>query len=199
MSLVVFTAFDPGPLATGGSWPNSDAARTAFFSNLTSISTYTFDSETVGTSVVFPNFGISTAAMTGGVVQALASSGRFAISAPNYWNTATSSFNMNFTTPVQAFGFYATDIGDFGGILSIDLVDSLGNTTSHVIPSPPMPVANASVLFWGFYDTVTSYSTVTFDNSSTVDTFGFDNLSVGIPNPGGATKPPWLFYVLGTG
>ena len=117
--------------------PLSNTARDNFFNNLTGVSTETFEEFNSGNSnlsVTFPGSGI-TASLSGGVIQNFSSAGRFAISSPNYYNTDTSTFAINFTAPVAAFGFYGTDIGDFGGVLSLTLTDIHGNVSSLVVPA----------------------------------------------------------------
>ena len=93
----------------------SDDAQNSFFNNLTGVSTETFEEFNNGESnlnVTFPGSGI-TANLSGGTIQNFSSAGRFAISSPNYYNADTSTFAINFTAPIAAFGFYGTDIGDF--------------------------------------------------------------------------------------
>lgn len=46
--------------------------------------------------------------------------GRYPISGSKYLET-NHSFTLSFLQPVIAFGFYATDIGDFGGSLSVTI------------------------------------------------------------------------------
>ena len=186
--------------------PNSNAARNSFFTNLTGVGTETFEEFTPGEtnlSVAFPGSGV-TASLSGGVVQNFTSAGRFAISTPNYYNTDTSSFSINFSGPVAAFGFYGTDIGDFGGVLSLTLTDIHGNTSSLVVPaaegSSGSQPENGSALYFGFYDLGDQYTSIAFNNSNTSDQFGFDNFSVGSLQQVTPTIPEpstWAMVALG--
>ena len=183
------TFFGEDPNATGGTpiaHPVSDATRASFLTNLSSPGTETFDSFSPGATNVAANFGDGvTAHLSGGVIQNFSSAGRFAISSPNYYETQTSSFAINFSKPIAAFGFYGTDIGDFGGVLGLTLTDTHGVVSNLVVPalegangSQP---ENGSVLYFGFYNTGDSYTSISFTNSSTTDAFGFDNFTVGVP------------------
>ena len=187
--------------------PLSNTARDNFFNNLTGVSTETFEEFNSGNSnlsVTFPGSGI-TASLSGGVIQNFSSAGRFAISSPNYYNTDTSTFAINFTAPVAAFGFYGTDIGDFGGVLSLTLTDIHGNVSSLVVPasegSGGSQPQNGSALYFGFFDLSDQYTSIAFNNSNTDDQFGFDNFSVGSlqqVTPTGTPEPStWVMMMLG--
>jgi hypothetical protein len=182
---ITFFGEDDNPTGTTPiAHPNADGARNSFFANLSGVGTETLDGFASGTSNVPVNFGNGvTATLTGGVIQSFSSAGRFAISSPNYYNTATSSFTINLSDPIAAFGFYGTDIGDFGGQLSITLTDVNNATTTLTVPNSQGSVGsqpqNGSALYFGFYDLSNVYTSIAFNNSSTVDQFGFDNFSVG--------------------
>lgn len=157
--------------------PNSDATRAAFLANLMNPGTESLDGFTTGSTVVTANFNNGvTATLSGGVIQNFSSAGRFAISSPNYYNTATSSFSINFSSAISAFGFYGTDIGDVGGTLSLTLTDARGNQTSLDVGGLP---DNGSVLYFGFYDTGNTYTSIAFNNTNSGDNFGFDDFTVG--------------------
>lgn len=200
---VTFSGIDGNPTgSTPIAHPNSDAARTSFFSNLTGVGTETFDSVANGTTTVAVNFGNGvTATLTGGTIQNFSSSGRFAISSPNYYNTFSSTFNISFSSAISAFGFYGTDIGDFGGTLSLVATD--GTTTTITVPSESgsggSQPANGSVLYFGFYDTTDSYTNISFQNSNTADGFGFDNFSVGTLEQITPTPEPASMTLMVTG
>jgi hypothetical protein len=170
--------------ANGGPTPNSDAARTSFFSNLTGVGTETFDSLATGASNPVLNFpGAGTATFTGGgSVVGAAGAGRFAISAPNFYETTSALAGMTFGAPIAAFGFYATDVGDFGGQLTLTLTDIFSNVTVVNVPNTigSNGSTDGSALYFGFYDLTTQYVSVAFGNNSAgSDVFGFDNLSIG--------------------
>ncbi len=184
--------------------PNSDAAQLAFFSNLTNIGVDGLDSASVGATTVPVNFGNGvTATLTGGTIQNTNSAGRFAISSPNYYNTFSSTFGLTFSKPIAAFGFYGTDIGDFGGHLTLTLTDASNATTDLTVPNLTGANGNApengSVLYYGFYDTGDTYTKITFGNSNTSDGFGFDNFSVGTTEQVIPAPEPASLALLGSG
>lgn len=176
--------------------PNSDAARASFFANLTGIGTYGFDNASVGATNVAATFSNGvTASVSGGTVYGSPNgSGLFAISNPNYYLTDTSAFSVAFNSPIAAFGFYGTDIGDWGGALSLTLTKSGGGTVSLNVPaligSNGSQPENGSVLYFGFYDLGATYTSIAFNNSNTADIFGFDNFSVGTTAQVTPTPPP---------
>ena len=108
--------------------------------------------------------------------------GRFAISGDQFWQTA-SIFDLNFSEPISAFGFFATDGGDGPGQLTLRLGITGGGTTDFVVPhSVGDPLANGAVFFYGFADAAVSYSSISFLNSDPGhDFFGFDDWTVGSP------------------
>jgi hypothetical protein len=185
--------------------PISDATSTSFLSQLTSPGVETFDSFANGATAVAPGFGNGiTATLNGGVIRNSASVGRFAISSPNFYEADTSSFSINFSAPIAAFGFYGTDIGDFGGVLSLTLTDAGGQTSSLTVPasqgSGGSAPQNGSVLYFGFYDLSDTYTSIAFNNSNTSDVFGFDNFTVGLEaqvNPSVPEPSTWAMIILG--
>jgi hypothetical protein len=196
---------DPNPTgATPIPHPISDATQAAFFSQLQNIGTDTLDSYASGTTTVNSVFGNGiTAQLTGGVIQNFSSGGRFAISSPNYYETDTSSFAIRFSAPIAAFGFYGTDIGDFGGVLSLLLTDTSGNVTQLTVPalegSGGSQPENGSVLYFGFLDRSDTFTSIAFENSNTTDAFGFDNFSVGVLSQVMPVPEPSALVLLGSG
>ena len=109
--------------------------------------------------------------------------GRFAISGTQFWQTAE-DFQIEFSTPVSVFGFFATDGGDGPGQLTLHLTLSGGGTTDVLVPHSVGAFANGAVMFFGFTDSATSYSSISFLNSDPGhDFFGFDDWTVGTPAP----------------
>lgn len=100
--------------------------------------------------------------------------GRFDTSAPtgggNWWETSE-SFTIDFGEAVNAFGFYATDLGDFDGVLRLLMTDTAGNQTSQTIDVGDA-TGNGSLRFVGFWDEVVAYSSITFQIEQCVDEFG---------------------------
>lgn len=172
------------PLA---SWSNAAAAESAFLSNLTGVGTEDFESFSSGTGtpleIAFP--GAGTASLTGSSSVATVASGstngvgRYATSGVNYLeaSSGTSDFQINFTAPIAAFGFYGIDIGDFNGQLQLTATNGSAEIMSipHTVNS-----AGGSVLYFGFYDLENTYTSLSFTNTgSNEDYFGFDDMTIG--------------------
>ncbi|WP_259781547.1 PEP-CTERM sorting domain-containing protein [Aestuariispira ectoiniformans] len=105
-------------------------------------------------------------------------SGRFPTSGSKLWE-ASGSFSVEFDSPVAAFGFYGTDIGDFDGQITLALEDITGTITNLVINNT-INGPNAALLFFGIIDVANPFVKVTFGNTSAgTDYFGFDDLTVG--------------------
>lgn len=207
-SILTYFGEDANP---GSSTTHSDTAHTQFLNNLaSSVGTEDFESVSSGTynllGINFPgSAGSITATLTGSSMEICAyngcgGSGRFAISGTHYLDTST-QFNLAFSSPVSAFGFYGTDIGDFGGRLTLMLTG--GGTATLTIPTSLGSSGSSSgqQIFFGFIDPTLSYSGIQFGNTSGgSDFFGFDNMIIGdlqqvqlsVPEPGS-------FVMLGLG
>jgi hypothetical protein len=182
---------------------NSSAASGRFLANLANIGTETFESFTPGTFVPlnlnFSALGNAVLSGSGTVVSGANAGGQFPISGSQYLLTGGGAgFNINFANPVSAFGFYATDIGDFGGQIVLTLTDINGQNSG--LPVPNTIGANGStsgsVLYYGFLDATKTYRSIQFSNTSETDIFAFDNLTVGTVNP---APEPGEFALMGLG
>jgi len=192
---------DPNTLAAV---PNSDAARAAFLSQLSGVQTESFEGIAVGVANPVLNFGpAGTAALSGsGRVQAgNDGAGRYPISINNYYYAGTDDFSIVFSQPVSAFGFYGIDIGDFGGQLTL-LLTAVGGATTLL--SVGNIIGNGgdisgSVLYFGFVDPATVFTSLSFgNNSGGLDVFGFDNMTIGVPEQLNVPEP-WTLGLLGSG
>jgi hypothetical protein len=92
---------------------------------------------------------------------------------------STASLNIAFSEPIAAFGFYGTDIGDFGGQLTLTLTD--GETVVITVPNTiGTSNTNGDLLFYGFIDTANTYTNIAFGNTEAgTDYFGFDQMTIG--------------------
>ena len=199
---------DPHTAAT----TNANTAHTAFLSNLSGVQTQTFESYSAGTGLPLTvSFGVAgNATLTdpsGGsaIFSGNDGAGRFPISGSKYLETgAGSGFKITFSTPVSAFGFYGTDVGDFGGVLSLALAGA--SPTTLIVPATTGSGGSTtgSVLYYGFYDTTNSFTSITFNNSGSggVDVFGFDDFTIGTlqqVTPVAVTPEPTSLLLLSTG
>ncbi|MFN3936600.1 MAG: VPLPA-CTERM sorting domain-containing protein [Gemmobacter sp.] len=189
-------------------------ARANFLATLSGgVGTEDFESLSGSTPLAlnFPgSTGGITATLTGSaVVQSSPNAGRFATSGSRYLQTsAGGNFGVAFSSAISAFGFYATDLGDFGNQLILRLTDTDGIVTSlavpHIVGSGGNP--DGTLVFFGFIDLTTAYTSIAFDNQpGGVDVFGFDDMTIGdrrqIVNPPSEIPLPaagW-FMVAGLG
>ena len=183
------------------------AARASFLNALdSSVGSFGFEGSTVSTgdpaplAVVF-NDGVNgsgtpiTATLAGnGIVKGSPGSGRFntAAGGTRYWEVQSgpgNRFSVDFSRAISAFGFYGTDIGDFGGDLSLILTDAVTglDETVQVTGSG----SNGALLFYGFASRNVAYNKITFQTAGAndIDYFGFDDFVVAdrsqirVPNP----------------
>ena len=189
-------------------------ARAAFLANLTGgVGTETFETRTTGATaplpIAFPGSSGNITATIGGsgiVFQSPSVDGRFnttgASAAPvaGKWWEPDGTFEITFYLAISAFGFYGTDIGDFGGRVTITLTDVDNNLTLLNIDNT-IGATDGSLLFWGFVDTTKAYTKISFGNTSIDDVFGFDDMVIGdrqqIRPPGDNVPEPGTLALLG--
>jgi hypothetical protein len=130
--------------------------------------------------------------------------------APKWWETKT-AFTLDIRSDLtfSAFGFYATDAGDFDGGLQVIFTDVNGDAIETTLtlpppndglatqPNPDNPVPNGTLLFFGLIDSDRKFTKVTFNVSqrlgtdgqpvSADDYLGFDDFVFG---PLAAREPP---------
>lgn len=183
---------NPGNAAVG----DPVNARNAFLGGLTGVGNENFESFAAGTTapinLSFPgSTGSIGATLTGdGDITTGLSVGRFPTSGNAYWEVS-GDFVVTFSSPISAFGFYGTDIGDFDGQVTLQLQNTDGTTTDLTIPNT-INGNNGSLLFYGFIDPSETYSGITFGNTAAgSDFFGFDDMVIGdaeqvrlVPEPG---------------
>jgi len=194
----VYYAFDAGTgdasLVRAASFANSEAREAAFRAVLGAqvSSTESFESITIGTlTPIALNFGaFGTATLNGiGFVDGFAGGatnlvGRYAhaVSGGRYFDTA-SLFSITFSRTLTAIGFYAIDLGDFGGSLTLEFkrngaqVDFL--TVPHSVGGGGAAPEGGSMAYVGVTTTV-QFDEVVFGNTlGGFDVFGFDDFIVG--------------------
>jgi len=122
-----------------------------------------------------------------------------------FWET-DGIFTLNLTNNFQAFGFDATDFGDFGSVLTMSLFNGTqqGAVLSYQRPAGINP-PSGSVLFYGF-SSETEFNRIVFSitqqtpsNIGRYDVVGFDQFTVGrllsAPPSGNVPEPGSLALV----
>jgi len=190
------------------SFPNSNAAAASFLANLTGVGTQTFDGLSVGATtplaITFPGAGTATLLGGGQVRAGNDGIGHYPISGNQYFWASTSNAAIDFSTPIAAFGFYGIDIGDYGGNLTLTVTDTNNNQSVINVPDQISPNGqiSGSVLYFGFYDTTSQYTSIAFGNNSGVDQFAYDNMTIGSlsqVNPVNPVPEPPSLGMLGLG
>jgi hypothetical protein len=163
-------------------------ARTQFLSSLSGVSSEGFEAyslfDPAPLTLTFAGSGGSAlnATLAGdGFVESRTGVGRFnTTSGGSKWWDVGGAFTLNFATAISAFGFYGTDVGDFNGQVTIDLLDTTGAHTLYTVANT-VNGNNGALLFWGFVDSAKAYTQISFGNTSgtNVDFFGFDDMVIG--------------------
>ncbi len=189
---------NPNPLVNV---PNSAAAEAVFLSKLKpGVSTENFESLTVGTGAPLTlSFASGTAGdsvkatLSGGqgVVATSDLQGRYSIpsaTSSQFWlvdaTSGNDTFTVTFDRNIAAFGFYGTDVGDFSGLLWIELLSAAGTVLDTL--AVPSSNTDASALYFGVtagapaddFRSIRFVAALTDPTSGAFDTFGFDNFTV---------------------
>ena len=191
--VLVFNGFDAAPNSSVVG-TNSLGQRVNFLQQFTSPSVTSFGFERfegirVGTTTLplVVDFGDAKATVTAGsgTFMDVAEQGRFNTTngGSQYLRVqaGSSNFKLTFDKDISAFGFYATDVGDFEGTLKLLLRDAADNLIDTLTIRDQSANANlsGSLLFYGFADRNVAYRSVTFQTTGTNDFFGFDDFVVG--------------------
>ncbi|WP_310487455.1 hypothetical protein [Chamaesiphon sp. VAR_69_metabat_338] len=111
---------------------------------------------------------------------------------------SSNNLSINFSSSIAAFGYFGTDLGDSGNILTMQFFNA-NNTlvSSQVIGSTGS--ANSSQFFFGFIADSPSeeFNRVVFSNSASNDAIGIDQIKIATPTQV-KTKIPEPASVWGT-
>jgi len=186
---------------------NSDGARNNFFGFLSGVGTEDFESFAAGTTpplaLMFAGAGTATLSNTGGSADQIINvaagtangAGRWATSGTRLYETRSSNggstFRISFDQEVAAFGFYGTDIGDFGSQLSLQFWRGGAIVDTWALPygTAAGSIRESSLLYAGYINT-SLFDEILFLGTDNSDVFGFDDMTVGslqqvrVPEPG---------------
>jgi len=166
-------------LTPNSSKANSKQANTDFLAGLVGAGTEDFESFANGSNgsltVDFGTAGTATLSGSGQILNS-GNAGRFATSGTNYWNT-NQNFTIEFSQAISAFGFYGTDIGDWGGQITLEF---LSGVTTNVTVDNTVGANDSSLLFWGIIDNENPFTKITFGNTNSDDVFGFDDMTIAV-------------------
>lgn len=172
-------------------------ARTSFSAAVASESVITFESVALGGAYgIDPIAGVAFAGPLSAVSATFTTTGQMrVVETPpggyaGRFNTTSGGtrfldFQDNLTitlsTPVNAFGFYGTDVGDFDGQVKVTLTDDVGGTQTFDVPHSLLG-SDGALLFWGIKRAAPIVSVRLFCVPNTVgltDYFGIDDIRIG--------------------
>lgn len=178
-------------------FPNVEAARSAFLASAGKTGTESFEGYTTGDGLMAGarppfalDFGVVSAQITSGFghveVWEHALGGRYPVTGRNYLLMVghpqlTTFVDLAFAAPVRAFGFSATDVGDYAESLSLAVTTLRGGTTvldiAHARDSLD---ANGALFFFGVVsdDPITSVRIRNAPISAGTPIVGFDDMIV---------------------
>jgi hypothetical protein len=168
------------------SHPLADGAKNSFFSNLSGVGTEDFEGFAPGTTPMDINFPGAGTADFGGFAAVVnlpndpnvTNLGRYPISGNQYLDSGN-FFHVEFDQQISAFGFYATDVGD--NIGQVTLETSLNGVSKSLLTIPTTTTnPGGTVIYYGFIDVDNPFDKVVFGNTSVnADFFGFDDFTIG--------------------
>lgn len=184
----------PGGVVAPGGAPAT--AQADFLATLSGTGTEDFEGFDFGDvapiNLSFPgSTGTITATLSGGGtdINVDTGAGRFATSGTKAVETAAGGgFVISFDSPISAFGFFGTDVGDFNNALELSLTPAGGGAAVPLAVGNTVGAPSGSLLYFGFVDTSASYTQIAFlNNPGSSDVFGFDDMTIGdvqqITNP----------------
>ncbi len=188
-----------------------DEERASFLAATTAVSSDGFETAPTGVPIgpisMFGGAGALSqdANGLGSILQGVSANGRTNTTPgcdPNvackWWETAT-SFQIALGAEKSAFGFYATDLGDLGGSISLDFWNDAALIRSGIAVS--QPTLTSGLLFFGFIDDTFVFNRVSVNVAQTevdpdrFDYVGFDDVLAGsravtAPPPPPPSPPP---------
>lgn len=144
-----------------------------------------------------------------GFIEVALTDGRFNTSpVGSRWWEASGNFSISFYAAIEAFAFYATDLGDFDATLTIEWF--LNNNPRGTMDIARLSTGNGTLDFWGLTDT-DGFDRVSFTitqpsaDPDEFDFIGFDDLIAGFlraapePPPNQGVSEPLTLALVGLG
>lgn len=199
VGLVWFEAEDqfPGDVVT----PGVQAERDDFMAALAVSGSEGFEGYAIGHSMVGQSITVNgvTATFSKGAIEGVDPgdwfegdpinlAGRFNTTPPGFpgaykwlaFGAALTMTSITFSTPVAALGFFATDMGDFSGQVSMVLHKSGGGTVTKNL-SHTVNGDSGSLMFVGFVDDTDTYNQVDILATTTAEYIGIDDIVIAAP------------------
>lgn len=170
---------------------NSTSAQMDFLSYLVGTGTESFETFGTGafasgTTLNFPGAGNATLTSANAMTIDQAAPGgtngvgRYPISGSRFLEANAGSFTVAFENPIAAFGFFGTDVGDFGSQLFLTFLrDGGSSSVVEVDHATTFTTGAGSALFYGFIDETNPFNAVQFSLTGTDDFIGIDNMTIG--------------------
>jgi MYXO-CTERM domain-containing protein len=99
------------------------------------------------------------------------------------WLETSTTFTIRLNAVREAFGFFATDVGDAGGSITLDLWSGVNQVRSGIAVTQPGQIAG--LLFFGYIDDAFKFDRITVNVTQTsanpvfFDGMGFDDVLAG--------------------
>jgi preprotein translocase subunit SecG len=183
----VYEGTDPSATNASGLF-NSNAAQ-ANFASAVELNLVIEDLESATIGGGRPNWTVGNLSFqrTGGSDSGILNepgAGEFPVSGTNYAYSNGSVSTLTFGGYIDAFGAYFTDVGDFGGSLTMHFYDG----SAQVLQMPNTLPGNSGGMFFGFTNFGAYITAIEIWNTNTSDFYGFDDVQWHvIPEPGTVT------------
>ena len=168
-----------------------------FTSGLFGLGTEDFESYAHNQTGFDLNFGNGiTAGVDGTFVEAdnTPGAGRYPTSGTTFLETEDSGgFTLTFSSEINAFGFFAADVGDFGNNLFLELLGGPGTVRLDIVTPTDAAsgIPDGGLLFFGFFDESATYTGIKFGfEGGTVDRFAVDDVMAGLATLTPVPVPP---------
>lgn len=170
-AVIVYQGSDPAAM-TAAEMANSLIAQADFSNAVSNLSVESFEGVAVGSYPAL-NLGDLSVSATSGLQVRLGYSQGIAVSGSQCAGTSGSrSVVFSFSQPIDAFGGFFSDVGDYGGVLTANFNDG----TQQILPMPNTLPGDFGIMFFGFTDFGKKILSVEILNTSTTEWYAFDDI-----------------------